>query len=422
MQDDECKLQNANCKMQIDAGWLRDSPFREGHFSFFILRFAFCILFPAFFLDLSSAALAADARKVVIPFDFVSKFDDGRYGQMVGEMIWKKLSVDGGFIVPESMLDVRDYCESHKLRPSPEMDLDKIKQIVADDFGGQIGIWGSVERAPGGEGEVYDIVLKCVDFSAKLKPKVIYDVKARTKSVSEIPHLYVKAMLDVLAGKKPEGGASVLTVDNGWQKNKNLVAGDFEQGIGGVPKGWDKVAGQQREPLGWLVRWTTEKGNPANKVIRFTLDRDVAENEGVMYYSDFFPVQEGATYRFQCRWRSTAPAAKVFIKCYDADESGRRREVYRSQQNLKGLNDRWNTQTEDFTPKHTKYSPKWGRVMLYAYLNPGEVEFDDVVVKQVSPAPSAAAKVRRHSSESKITVKEMEEDRRRSGESKRGGE
>ena len=161
------------------------------------------------------------------------------------------------------------------------------------------------------------------------------------------------------------------------------MAGDFEHGAGGVPKGWDKVAGQQREPLGGLVRWTTEKGNPPTKSFASRSTENVAENEGVMYYSDFFPVEEGATYRFQCRWRSDAPAAKVFIKCYDADESGRRREVYRSQQNLKGPNGKWNTQTEDFTPKHTKYSPKWGRVMLYAYLNPGEVEFDDVVVKQI---------------------------------------
>jgi hypothetical protein len=385
--------------------------------------FPFCLLL--LLLTLSPAwCFAADARKVVIPFDFVSKFDDGRYGQIVGDMIWTKLSRDKGFIVPEAMLDVRDYCESHKLRPSPEMGLDKIKTIVEDDFGGQIGIWGSVERAAGEEGEIYDIVIKCVDFSEKPKPKVIYEAKARTKSVSEIPHLYVKEMLDALAGKRPGGHVTlVLTGEDGWRKNKNLIAGDFEQGGGGVPKGWDKRAGQQREPLGGLVRWTTEKGNAGNKVVRFTLDRNVAENEGVMYYSEPFPVEEGATYRFQCRWRSTAPAVKVFIKCYDADETGRRREVYRSQQNLKGPNDAWNTQTEDFTPKHTKYSPKWGRVMLYAYLSPGEVEFDDVVVKQISPAAAGdAAKVRRHSSESNITVKEMEENERRSGESKAGKE
>jgi hypothetical protein len=332
-------------------------------------------------------------------------------------MIWKKLSRDSGFIVPESMLDVRDYCESHALRPSPEMDLAKMKKIVEEDFGGHIGIWGSVERAPGTEAEIYDIVLKCVDFSAKPKPRVIYEAKARTKSVSEIPHLYVKELLAALHGKTPGSQANSVLTSDAWTKSKNLVAGDFEQGTGGVPKGWDKRAGQQREPLGGLVRWTSEKGKADNKVVRFTLDRNVAENEGVMYYSDFFPIEEGATYRFQCRWRSTAPAAKVFIKCYDVDETGRRREVYRSQQNFTGPNDKWNTQTEDFTPKHTKYSPKWGRVMLYAYLSPGEVEFDDVTVKQISPAPAGnAAKVRRHSSESKITVKEMEEDERRGRE------
>ncbi len=125
------------------------------HRSFAVFPFPFSpfSIFPSyillFFLVLSPPwCSAADSRKVVIPFDFVSKFDDGRYGQMVGDMIWKKLSDDRGFIVPESMLDVRDYCESHKLRPSPEMDLDKVKQIVEDGFGGQIGIWGSVERAP----------------------------------------------------------------------------------------------------------------------------------------------------------------------------------------------------------------------------------------------------------------------------------
>ena len=190
-----------------------------------------------------------------------------------------------------------------------------------------------------------------------------------------------------------------------------------------------------------MVQWVPEKGRPDNKVIRFTLDREVAENEGLMYYSEPFPIEEGATYRFQCRWRSDGPTLKVFIKCYDEDETGRRREVYRSQQNLKAESENtrntegdspifaerksgqspntWNTQTEDFTPHHTKYSPKWGRVMLYAYLSPGAVEFDDVVVKQIVPPSSGEkAKVRRPSKESDVTVKEMQEDEQRGKESK----
>jgi hypothetical protein len=179
--------------------------------------------------------------------------------------------------------------------------------------------------------------------------------------------------------------------EENWKKNPNLVAGDFEHGADGVPKGWDKVAGQRREPLGRLVEWTAEEGNPKNRVIRFTLDKEVAENEGVMYYSDFFPIETGAKYRFQCRWRSDGPTVKVFVKCYETvSESGERREVYRSQQNIQGPLKTWNVQTEDFTPQHAKYRPHWGRVMLYAYLKPGMVEFDDVVIKKIRP-PSTLA-------------------------------
>ena len=384
------------------------------------------LILHALFASCDFSAAADDAQKTVIPFDFVSKFDDGRYGQMVGDLVWKRLSRDRGFIEPESMQDVRDYCESHQVQPSPEMDLQKVQKIVRDDFGGQIGIWGSVERVPGTEGEIYDLAVKCVDFSAKSGPKVIYAKTARTKSVSEIPHLYLKEMFDALTGRKPgEPLPDDPTVAANWQKNPNLVVGDFKHGVGNVPKGWEKVAGQQREPLGGLVRWTEEKGTsesarPTNKVIRFTLDKNVAESEGVMYYSDYFPIEEGAKYRFQCRWRSEGPSPKVFIKCYDADESGRRREVYRSQQNLKGANNVWNTQTEDFTPHHTKYAPYWGRVMLYAYLTPGIIEFDDVVVKQIVPPPkNLAPKKPRLSSESDITVEEMKENERRSEELKK---
>ncbi|MGA2796571.1 MAG: hypothetical protein ABSE63_03220 [Thermoguttaceae bacterium] len=396
----------------------------------------------------AGTVFAEDQKKVLIPFDFVSKFDDGRYGQMVGEMIWKKINGEGGFILPESMQDVRDYCQSHHILPSPDDSLDKMKKIVKEDFDGQIGIWGSVERAPGTEGEIYDLAIKCVDFSAAPEPKVIYETKSRTKSVSEIPHLYVKQMLDALYRRQSGESYSVDPVaEANWNKNPNLVGGgDFQTGTGGVLKGWESVGGQQREPLGKLVQWVAEEGNPQNKIIRFTFDKAVAEEEGVMYYSDYFPVEEGAKYRFQCRWKTNGPNVKVFIKCYDEvntpyqknsdgpdasatsrkgskdrnpPETAQRREVYRSQQNLKGPKNAWNTHTEDFTPTHTKYSPKWGRVMLYAYLKAGVVEFDDVIVKQILPPPKQLDKEPRQSLGTRVTIKEMEENERRSNEAKK---
>ncbi len=101
-----------------------------------------------------------------------------------------------------------------------------------------------------------------------------------------------------------------------------------------------------------------------------------------------------------------------------ASTNTRRREVYRSQQNLKGANNTWHIHTEDFTPQHTKYSPKWGRVMLYAYHGGGQVDFDDVVLKQIAPPPQEQKKEFKKSLDTNVSIKEMEEVERRSQEAK----
>ncbi len=395
--------------------------------------------------DDSSSQPLVGGKKVVIPFDFVSDFDEGRYGRMVGDMLWRKLERGKRFVVPETMLDVRNFCESRHIQPTPDTPLDQMRHVVQDDFRGHVGIWGRVERVPGHEWEVYDLTIKCVDFSAGPEPKVVYEATARTNSVSEIPHLYVEQMLDKLYGRKPGEPPPPNPIEEQyWLDNPNLIVGDFQQGAGGVPKGWDRGGGQHREPLGGLVSWLPEGGNPTNKVIRFTFGQDIGDTYGVMYYSDWFPIEEGAKYRSQLRYRSNGPKVIVFIKCYSevagpyqaessgaqrpggptapgmeppayVPEMGQRREVYRSQQNMKGDKNVWNTHTEDFTPKHTRYMPHWGRVMLYAYLGAGVVEFDDVVVKQILPSsPGDHQKLLRHSLETGVTMKEMEENERRS--------
>jgi hypothetical protein len=329
-------------------------------------------------------------KKVVIPFDFESRFDKGEYGRMIGDMIWKKLERRGGFVIPESMLDVRAWSKQSRLLPGPDTPLAKMNTIVCKENGGDIGIWGKVERVSGADTDVYDLWICVADFSAD-PVKVIYRKKVRTKTVSEIPHTYVKEALDRLYG----GSAEVIAaadpgVKERWQKGPNLVKGDLQQGRSG-PRGWD--------PLPKHVSWVFEGGRqPRHRIVRFTIPPDVAETTGVLYYSDYFPVEAGATYRFQCRWRSTGTAVKVFVKCYaelpsrygfkSSTSSGtERREVYRSQQNLKGPAGNWNVHTEDFTPNHKHYPPRWGRVMLYGYYPAGKVEWDDIVVKQIAPAP-----------------------------------
>jgi hypothetical protein len=297
------------------------------------------------------------------------------------------------------------------------MPLPKLKEIVVKEQAGDIGIWGKVERAQGFETDVYDIWINVADFSVD-PPRMIYQKQARTQTVSEIPHVYLKEALDRLYGRaETVPGAPDPKLQERWEHAPNLVKGDFESGRG-APAGWG--------PLPHDVTWIAEKGKDAkstNRIIRFTMNEDVAGTTGALCYSDFFPVEEGATYRFQCRWKTTGSAAKVFIKCYDelptrfrtrpGGESleTEKREVYRSQQNLQGDSGKWNVHTEDLTPSHTQFTPRWGRVMLYAYWPAGSVDWDDVVFKQVAPAPPRKGeKDRRPSTETKVRTRETQED------------
>jgi len=343
---------------------------------------------------------APASAKVVIPFDFESRFDDGVYGQTIGDMIWTKIKREGGFVLPESMQDVREWCQRTKTRPNPDMSLEAIKKIVVDDQAGDIGIWGKVERVQGFDTDVYDLWIIVADFSTK-PVNVLYTKKSRTKTVSEIPHIYLKEALDSLYGRSSAPAAPPAvdpTVAVRWKSGPNLVRGDFETGRG-HPLGWD--------PLPAFVTWVStgkdrSANEPASRVIRFTFGEEVAGTTGVLYYSEYFPVEAGSTYRFQCRWKSTGSAAKVFIKCYDEVSGGieggvARREVYRSQQNLSGNTGSWNVQTEDFTPKHPRFTPRWGRVMLYGYWPAGTVEWDDVVVKLVKPAATRSTPAQKSS-------------------------
>ncbi len=399
-------------------------------------------------------------QKRVVMFDFESLWDKNRasdYGGIMGDMFWKKLNREKGFIIPESMIDVRNTCEMSDIHPNPDTPLEKMKEIVTKTFNADIGIWGKIERVDEDVMEIYDFWMKVVDFSVD-PPRVVYEVnQARTEAVAEVTGIYVRNAIEKLYDKKARSAEEKKQIEENWAKNTNLLeGGDFEkvQSVGGItaPVGWETRCAQHREPIGRLVKRVSDEGKAGNHYLHTEFDAGIGEGFGLMYYSKPFPVEEGATYRIEYRYRlSKGVNCIVFVKCYDVidtnfkptadalkegftDKIGRQtREVYRSQQNHQqypiagGPNPKeianagnWVQYTEEFTPRHTRFSPKLGRVMLYGFVTAGSIDYDDFVLKKIKDADPAEqrAKIERHSLDSKVTIKEMEDNERRGVEAK----
>jgi len=166
----------------------------------------------------------------------------------------------------------------------------------------------------------------------------------------------------------------------------NLVPNSsFEQGTNS-PLAWDKL------PTDGSVRWVRSEGNPGSCII-FTMSRSVAEGPGMLYYSDFFPVTSGKKYVFSVDVKTDGPVPRPFVKGYAlaSDVHGKieRRQFYQRQSQFSATNE-WQTFSMTFTPKvipayRGRYDIQWARVMLYAYLKPGKIYFDNVSVREAPP-------------------------------------
>ncbi|MDP2895222.1 MAG: hypothetical protein Q8Q12_01515 [bacterium] len=166
----------------------------------------------------------------------------------------------------------------------------------------------------------------------------------------------------------------------------NLVLnGSLEQGTNS-PLGWDML------PTDGSIRWVRSGGNPGGCIV-FTMSRSVAEGPGMLYYSDFFPVTSGRKYVFSVDIKTDGPVPRPFVKGYalapDVHGKIERRPFYQRQSPFSAT-DEWQTFTMTFTPKvipayRGRYDIQWARVMLYAYLNPGKIYFDNVSVRESPP-------------------------------------
>jgi hypothetical protein len=178
-----------------------------------------------------------------------------------------------------------------------------------------------------------------------------------------------------------------------WRDEPNLMKeGTFDQ-----PGDWrgilaaDKYAPQvvDREPKEDEV--VIRKIEDGQHVLSMRLSKNTAETFGLACLSGPIAIEPNTRYRLSFRYRSDGPISRPFIKGYFIHD-GAEREIYRRQvPKLGATGGKWVEVIDELNPQHQTFAVAFLRVDFYAYLTPGIVEYDDVVLKPVG-APTRAAK------------------------------
>jgi hypothetical protein len=329
-----------------------------------------------------------ESGRVIAVFDFDSPFDGGTLGEFTANNFRRKILRYKLFVTMEDD-DRIAMQEQAGFEPSFTKDPAEALGFAKKWLGAEIVMLGKVERA---EGEALRIAVKVYD-------QEVGSEKPRLATAVEVPNKYalqvgVFKILGELTGRKdPRHKPLPAYAEKRWKTAPSLVPGDFEKGKS-HPVGWESFG------VDWQMgeaHWESHPDEPG-KCIVFRMSPGVAAMEGVAYYTQFFDIEPGATYRISVDVKSMAPTVKVFVKYYawlhtPSEPKGQWREVGRSPMNCRGPKGQWGTHVRDCHPRVYKtraertYTPKKCRIGLYAYHPGGVVYFDDVVFKKILDAP-----------------------------------
>ncbi len=344
----------------------------------------FCLASIKFILAMSFVAQIAfaDEEKPKIAVFPLSGEAPAELREKIGFSIRAKLDRDGTYepIDGPTMLDAvgeKTFDAKAELK-----DL----QPIAKDLGAQILIWGDVSVTS-------DIHLRVFDL---LQPDPLPHEITKTIHQPTDMRFVVEEILQTLPDVKPFAHPSEQAVQHDaaadalWQTNPNLVVnGGFDK-----PQSWEMIYQSIRKTVEIQPAGPDEdqvaivKQADGNNVLVMKLSKACAENNGMACLSAPIKIEPNTRYRLSFRYQSDGPRLHVFVKGFTQaktiDGNVTEREIYRRQVPPSEKTDgNWVTIVDELNPQQTAFPVETLRVDLYAYLHPGTVMFDDVVLKAV---------------------------------------
>ncbi len=200
----------------------------------------------------------------------------------------------------------------------------------------------------------------------------------------------VEALVESLPGSKKhehvteEAVVRDAAAEQAWKEGPNL----FAEGTFDKPGDWRGMLAKDKYPPEVVSR----EPKPDEVIIRkegdaqylqMSLTKGTAESYGLACLGGKVMIEPGTRYRISFRYKSDGPVSRPFIKGYTIHK-GEEREIYRRQVPPQGgTKGEWVEVVDELNPQHTTFPAQFIRVDFYAYLHPGLIAYDDVVIKAV---------------------------------------
>lgn len=346
---------------------------------------------------LAWTALAGDAPRMEEGRPRVAFFPLGgnakeELRQRAGFSLRMKLDRDGAYDVIDGprMDELAAELKEPLTAASSAEPLKELAALVRAD----VLVWGDMTNMPEGA----TLRLKILDMreGPAARPRELVKVIRQPTDLRFVSEQILETLPGVAKFEHPteEAVTNDALAEKMWREQPNLVK-NWDFSSAGSWKGiymseyYDVPVSDKLPPVDKVVIYRMPDGRGGtNNVLAMNLSRYCAENNGLACLSDAMEIAPDTRYRLSFRYRSDGPTLHVFVKGYTMFENirGERamREIYRRQVPPTGKTDgQWVTVIDDLNPQHVVFPVQFLKVDLYAYLHPGLVMFDDIILKPV---------------------------------------
>lgn len=339
------------------------------------------------FLSALPVAAAEATKPTLCVYDFTVA-DKSDSGKKIAEILRGRARRSGEYSLMVE-IDREDILDANPLTPDLKTPQAEIIAHAKKYFRAENIIYGQIAHA-GGDAMVVNVRVLQLPKEGDPVVRLAKDYNAANRH--ELMFVGEQVMADLAGREAPLRRDKALPITYEFATDNLVPNPSFEQADPAhpnMPARW--VDASMKKQSTWIDKPGAKPGD--KKCLTLHPDRDMAESYGLIWYSEYIPVEPGEAYVLSMDLKAEGTSVIIWTKGY-TKYGTELRNSYKYQKRFypekKGEWERW--QTEPFIPRNPAVKVESVRIMLYAYCSPGTAYYDNVDLRKVKITSGATRK------------------------------